>query len=48
MMTSLVLSMLLSAPVVDVESGVAVGGRMAAFDPTHVAGPDKGTNTCPT
>ena len=30
-----------------VTSGVKVGGNLAAFEPTHVSGPDKGTETCP-
>lgn len=29
------------------ESGPKVGGDVYAFQPTHVTGPDKGTNTCP-
>lgn len=33
----------LGAPV----SGVARGELLSAFQPTHVSGPDKGTNTCP-
>jgi protocatechuate 3,4-dioxygenase beta subunit len=30
-----------------IASGVEVGGALAAFHPTHVAGPDAGTSTCP-
>lgn len=33
-----------AAPLV---SGVEIGGRLAPFEPTHVAGPDAGTRTCP-
>ena len=29
------------------ESGVKVGESVSAFEPFHVTGPDKGTNTCP-
>jgi protocatechuate 3,4-dioxygenase beta subunit len=29
------------------KSGPSVGDKLSAFEPTHVAGPDKGTNTCP-
>lgn len=29
------------------KSGPAVGGEVYAFEPTHVTGPDKGTDTCP-
>lgn len=29
------------------DSGLAVGKMLPAYDPVHVAGPDKGTNTCP-
>lgn len=28
-------------------SGLAKGANLPAFDPTHVTGPDAGTNTCP-
>ena len=30
-----------------VDSGLAVGDMTSAFEPTHVSGPDAGTNTCP-
>ncbi len=30
-----------------VESGLAVGESVTPFHPTHVSGPDKGTDTCP-
>lgn len=30
-----------------VESGLKRGDNLPAFDPTHVTGPDKGTDTCP-
>ncbi|MDI9639989.1 hypothetical protein QPK87_20070 [Kamptonema cortianum] len=29
------------------ESGLNVGQNVIAFHPYHVAGPDKGTDTCP-
>lgn len=29
------------------ESGLKVGEMVSAFHPTHIAGPDKGTDTCP-
>ena len=29
-------------------SGVEKGGMLSAFDPHHVTGADKNTNTCPT
>ena len=32
---------------VGVSSGLNVGDMTSAFDPKHIAGPDKGTNTCP-
>lgn len=28
-------------------SGLGVGENVSPFEPTHVTGPDKGTNTCP-
>lgn len=28
-------------------SGLGVGERVTPFHPTHVGGPDKGTDTCP-
>jgi len=34
-------------PVAGAESGPKVGGEVYAFEPTHVTGPDKGTDTCP-
>ena len=47
----LVLTMLatpvVSAPVPALESGPAVGTEAPAFDPWHVAGPDKGSHACP-
>jgi len=30
-----------------IKSGLAVGDMPPAYDPTHLWGPDKGTNTCP-
>ena len=30
-----------------VESGVKAGGSVSAFEPYHVTGVDRGTNTCP-
>ncbi|MER3500057.1 MAG: hypothetical protein IMHGJWDQ_002097 [Candidatus Fervidibacter sp.] len=29
------------------ETGLKVGDAVPAYNPIHVAGPDKGTNTCP-
>jgi protocatechuate 3,4-dioxygenase, beta subunit len=34
-------------PAKGVDSGLRVGEMAPAYDPTHVAGPDKGTETCP-
>ena len=31
----------------DVQSGKNVGENLPAYDPTHIAGSDKGTNKCP-
>ena len=31
----------------DVDSGKAVGENLPAYNPQHLAGPDRGTNTCP-
>jgi protocatechuate 3,4-dioxygenase beta subunit len=42
--------LLLLVPLVvgaDVPSGLPVGEYVLAWNPIHVAGPDKGTNTCP-
>lgn len=36
-----------STPVAGAESGPKVGGEVYAFEPTHVTGPDMGTDTCP-
>ncbi len=41
---------ILAIPVVanrSVESGLNIGETLSAFHPTHIAGPDKGTDTCP-
>ena len=35
------------APVTGGDSGPAVGANLPAFEPTHVTGPDAGTETCP-
>lgn len=29
------------------DTGLKVGDAVPAYNPIHVAGPDKGTNTCP-
>lgn len=29
------------------DTGLKVGDAVPAYNPVHVAGPDKGTNTCP-
>ncbi len=29
------------------DSGLNVGDAVTPFHPTHIAGPDKGTNACP-
>ncbi|MFA0730777.1 MAG: hypothetical protein LKKZDAJK_001731 [Candidatus Fervidibacter sp.] len=29
------------------DTGLKVGDSVPAYNPVHVAGPDKGTNTCP-
>ncbi|MCS7192677.1 MAG: hypothetical protein NZ937_06840 [Armatimonadetes bacterium] len=29
------------------DTGLKVGDSVPAYNPIHVAGPDKGTNTCP-
>ncbi len=29
------------------DTGLKVGDPVPAYNPIHVAGPDKGTNTCP-
>jgi len=29
------------------DTGLKVGDGVPAYNPIHVAGPDKGTNTCP-
>lgn len=47
MLTSLLMIMLAPLPQEAVESGITVGNSVTAFDPYHVAGPDKGTTTCP-
>ncbi|MBI3268632.1 MAG: hypothetical protein HYZ53_06390 [Planctomycetes bacterium] len=31
----------------EVQSGKNVGENLPAYDPTHIAGPDKGSNKCP-
>lgn len=31
----------------DVDSGKKVGDNLPAYHPRHVAGPDRGTDTCP-
>jgi hypothetical protein len=31
----------------ELASGLDIGQTLPAFNPTHVTGPDKGTNTCP-
>ena len=36
-----------SHAVAPLRSGVEKGGYLAPFNPTHVAGPDKGTSMCP-
>jgi len=38
------LTLLITAPV---DSGLKLGEFMPAYEPAHVSGPDKGTNTCP-
>ena len=36
-----------AAPAAALQSGPAVGAEAPAFDPWHVAGPDKGSHACP-
>lgn len=48
MFASLAIQLLAPAMLATVDSGIKVGDMVPAFDPMHVAGPDKGTNTCPT
>jgi hypothetical protein len=31
----------------ELKSGVAKGTELAAYNPSHFAGPDRGTNVCP-
>lgn len=45
MFTSFVLSALLQQQTL--QSGVEVGEYMAAYEPHHVSGPDRGTEVCP-
>lgn len=42
-----VAALVLPAMAAMVNSGLAVGEMVTPFHPTHVAGPDKGTDTCP-
>ena len=37
----------LACALTGVESGLNVGDMVTPFNPTHIAGPDKGTNKCP-
>ena len=34
-------------PALAIDSGLDVGSGMPAYHPQHVAGPDRGTTTCP-
>ena len=43
----LVLGMLWPALAADIASGPDVGAHLQPFNPYHVAGQDKGTDTCP-
>lgn len=36
-----------SKPEEELQSGLELGKTLPAFNPIHVTGPDKGTNTCP-
>ena len=45
--SGLVLAAVAGWAAIGVNSGLAVGEAVSAFEPTHVTGPDKGTNTCP-
>lgn len=47
MIMSLVALASLSIATAKVESGPALGDRVGAYEPHHVLGPDKGTDTCP-
>jgi hypothetical protein len=44
---TLAVSLLLAAPPAGLKSGLQPGEEVAAWNPIHVAGPDKGTNACP-
>lgn len=41
------LALLIEAPSADLKSGLQRGEDVAAWNPIHVAGPDKGTRACP-
>jgi len=46
-LTTLALALPLVASAHGTKSGPGVGDMVSAFEPTHVTGPDAGTNTCP-
>ena len=46
-MAAVLVAVLLLPALADVQSGLDVGNPTPPFHPQHVAGPDRGTQTCP-
>jgi len=44
---ALSVALLIAAPPAELKSGLQPGEEVAAWNPVHVAGPDKGTRACP-